>query len=263
MQELTGSEFGPDPSVSCSRDTVDRVVDFADFFSGALLPQPGVSPVQSWGPSSIRVFTTLAQARVRVRIGSVSWTGSLQNSSVSSWMTFQSFAPSVAALTGSISNISTTGTTLRVFATAQVMYMQTATAIRVLVGGVDAVIVDPSTGAAQTPTSAVAIARATLTTDGYEFISFNIPPGQGSSNAMQVRSVASSYSESPLQSLYHPLPSLPGVASGKQRVAAIVWRGWLGRVVCCPVTVSSRPAVPHGLVCHGYSIQLIEHCCAQ
>ena len=65
-------------------------------------------------------------------------------------------------------------------------FVQNAEGIRVLVGGVDAVIVNPNTGAALTSSSAVAVVLATLT-GGLVTIQFNLPPGQGSSNSLQVR----------------------------------------------------------------------------
>lgn len=134
------------------------------------------------------------QANVRVRIGSESWTGSIQNISTD-WMPYQSLAPSVAALSGQVSGIPTAGTLWPTVGVAQVKYMQSATAIRVTVGGVNAVIVDPTNGNALDPVTAVPVVRSTLTPEGIVSISFNIPPGQGTSNALQVCTVESSISQ--------------------------------------------------------------------
>lgn len=61
------------------------------------------------------------QARVRVRLGSDSWTRSVQNVS-SQWLQFESFAPAVSALvSGQLTNIPTLGTPA--VATVQVQYM--------------------------------------------------------------------------------------------------------------------------------------------
>jgi len=186
LQELTGSNFGPDPIATSSYDTVARVVDFANFLTGVLLPPPPYPPVFSWSPSSILVFTSLQSARVRVRLESKSWTGWSQNTSVSAWNTFQSLAPSLSSLVGSITGVSTYGTTGTTFATAQVQNMLSATAIQVVVGGVNAQLVNPVDGTPLTATSAVPVVRNTATSDGTVSISFNIPPGQGSSNSIQV-----------------------------------------------------------------------------
>lgn len=60
---------------------------------------------------------------MRVRLGTDSWTGASQNVS-SQWQVFQSLAPAVSALSGSVANIPTAGTTWPNVGVVQVKYMQ-------------------------------------------------------------------------------------------------------------------------------------------
>lgn len=62
-QELVGTDFGPDPTTPGYLDGVPRMVDFADFNTGALLPPPSTTSVFSWGPTTVQVFTALQQVR--------------------------------------------------------------------------------------------------------------------------------------------------------------------------------------------------------
>lgn len=71
LQELTGSDFGADPTTSGSIDTVVRAVDFADFYTGALLPPPSTQPIFSWEPTKIVVFSTLLQVCVSLIVVSL------------------------------------------------------------------------------------------------------------------------------------------------------------------------------------------------
>ncbi len=122
-----------------------------------------------------------------MRLASSSWSGQDQlNGTFSGWQTFQSLAPSVAALTGQVAGVPTAGLVWPSVGVVQVSYMLGALAIRVTVGGVDAPIVVPSNGTVLTPEGAVAVVLATRTPAGLVSISFNLPPGQGSSNALQV-----------------------------------------------------------------------------
>ena len=63
---------------------------------------------------------------MRVRLGTNSWTGASQNVS-SQWQVFQSLAPAVSALSGSVANIPTAGTVWPNVGVVQVKYMQVRT----------------------------------------------------------------------------------------------------------------------------------------
>ena len=85
--------------------------------------------VQKSGPCVFRLQTgalgaaSPLQARVRLRLGTSSWTGAGQNVTTS-WQVFQSLAPSVSALSGSVTNVPTAGTVWPNVGIAKVKYME-------------------------------------------------------------------------------------------------------------------------------------------
>lgn len=180
--QLLGANFGPPPA--SVTDSVTRQVVFGQWGTGANAAAT-ITPPLEWSHGRITVLSREARAAVGVVLTARSVTGAVQVAATA-MVSYQALSPAVAALTGAITGVPTSGGTAANMLGLAVANMDPQRPIRVTVGGSDCPLYDATGTVALT---AAAAALTLVQPDGSATLRCVVPPGSGTANAVQVLSL--------------------------------------------------------------------------